>query len=189
MTMIEKTLQELDVNIQKTRPEFYPNLGTSLSDEEIKELEEKYKVQLPENLKSLYQWKNGQADGCYEAFVNNSMFIPLDQALDTAQELTSMIGFDFEIDNWWNEKWIPIFHNGGGDYICYDTGGLFTGQAGQLIEFWHADNDRNVISPNLEVFIQTLNSYLNTISAANPDEFYSIKKKIDNYPKRFKLDN
>jgi hypothetical protein len=32
--------------------------------------------------------------------VNNSMFIPLEEALEIAQELTGMIGTDFEMENW-----------------------------------------------------------------------------------------
>lgn len=63
--------------------------------------------------------------------------IPLKEALDISQKLSAMIGTDFEIENWWNEHWIPVFHNGGGDYICYDTKGIFTGNKGQIIEFWH----------------------------------------------------
>jgi cell wall assembly regulator SMI1 len=112
--------------------------------------------------------------------------MPLEQALDSASENTSMIGFDFEIENWWSEKWIPIFHNGNGDYICYDSGGLFTGQQGQLIEFWHADNDRNVIAPTLEVFISKLNHYYETKQNKDFNKYFRIGK-IDDYQKKYIL--
>jgi cell wall assembly regulator SMI1 len=179
--------QKLDSHIATLRPEFYASLQPPLNDNAINILEEKYNIKIPSDLRALYKWKNGQGDHCYEAFVNNSTFIPLDQALDTAIENSSMIGFDFEIQNWWNEQWIPIFHNGGGDYICYDLGGLFTGQQGQLIEFWHADNDRNVISPSLETFISKLNDYYNTTPKTDFDEYFEIEN-IDGYPKKFIVD-
>lgn len=111
------------------------------------------------------------------------MFIPLEEALDIAQELTSMIGTDFEIENWWNENWIPIFHNGGGDYICYDLKGIFTGKKGQILEFWNRDNDRNSIGENLEDFLSQLNSYYEEKSG-NLDEFLTIEYK-KGYPKKF----
>ena len=38
----------------------------------------------------------------------------------------AQIIFIIIIDNWWNENWIPIFHNGGGGHICYDMIGIFT---------------------------------------------------------------
>jgi len=181
---MNKSLQKLDKYLLALRPEFYASLKQPLNDDEIDTLEEKYKTKIPNDLQTLYKWKNGQDYNCYDAFVNNSIFLPLEQALETAIENTSMIGLDFEIKNWWNEKWIPIFHNGGGDYICYDFGGLYTGQQGQLIEFWHTDNDRNVIAPTLEAFISRLNHYYDTRQKDDFDEYFKIED-IDGFPKKF----
>lgn len=183
---MEEILEILDVNIKKCRPEFYTHLNGALSNYNIQELEKQYNIQLPEDLKMLYQWKNGQENSCYDAFVNNSMFIPLEEALELAQEFTSMIGTDFEIKNWWNENWIPIFHNGGGDYICYDTKGIFTGKEGQILEFWNRDNDRNVIASGLEDFLSQLNRYYQGKSG-ELDEFFTIESK-KGFPKVFTVD-
>ncbi|MFD1604597.1 SMI1/KNR4 family protein [Flavobacterium artemisiae] len=184
---MESILQKLDQNLSSLRPEFYKTLQEPLNNADIEALEKKYNVILPEDLKALYKWKNGQEANNFESFVNNSMFIPLDEALDIASENTSMIGFDFEIENWWNAKWIPLFHNGGGDYICYDGEGTFTGNSGQIIEFWHADNDRDVIAPNLESFLSQLNSYFESNQVEDFDEYFEVEK-IQGYPKRFIVD-
>jgi cell wall assembly regulator SMI1 len=169
---MKKQLEVLDDYLKEFRPDFYLNLNAALKDEEIKALEKKFKITIPSDLKELYKWKNGQSS--FHSFVNNSMFMPLEEALASAQECTSMIGYDFDIDNWWNEHWIPIFHNGGGDHICYDIGGAFTGEQGQLIEFWHADNDRNIIAPNLKSFIEGINKLYKTAE----DDEYSIIQDI-----------
>lgn len=171
---MKNQLELLDIHLKRSRPEFYSRLNEPLKMEEIQVLEERFNITLPVDLKELYQWKNGQKNGCYESFVNNSMFLQLEEALDSAQELTSMIGSDFEAENWWNENWIPIFHNGGGDNICYDMGGTFTGQQGQLIEFWHADNDRNIIFPNLQCFIEAIINFYETKNLADFDEFFTV---------------
>jgi len=186
-TIMQQTLATLDSYIQNLRPELYTDLQSPLSAEDFRALEQKYDIEIPHDLKALYRWKNGQRNTSYEAFVNNSTFIPLEEALDTAQELTNMIGMDFEIENWWNERWIPIFHNGGGSYICYDLGGIFTGQAGQLIEYWNKDNDRNVIAPNLEGFLGLLNDYYTHTPKEKFDDFFSLDTTGE-YPKRFKVD-
>jgi cell wall assembly regulator SMI1 len=86
----------LDEQLSRLRPEFYQNLLSPLQDSEIQELEEKYQLILPEDLKSLYSWKNGQAIGSFDSFVNNSTFLSLQEALEISAELTSMIGYDFE---------------------------------------------------------------------------------------------
>ena len=166
---MKELINRLNNQLETLRPDYYQTLKSPLNDSEIELLEEKYQVQIPNNLKELYKWKNGQNHDCYEAFVNNSMFIPLEDVLESAEEFTSMIGSDFEIENWWNESWLPIFSNGGGSYICYDLGGIFTGDKGQLIEYWNRDNDRNVIASNLETFISQLVKYYDN---NKPEDFY-----------------
>ncbi|WP_312285623.1 SMI1/KNR4 family protein [Chryseobacterium gleum] len=183
---MESTLQELDIHLKRIRPDFYTSLQDSLGEKAINKMEEKYNMQIPQDLKALYLWKNGQESSSYDAFVNNSVFMPLEQALDTAQELTSMIGTDFDIENWWNRHWIPIFHNGGGSYICYDTEGIFTGNKGQILEFWNRDADRNVIASSLESFLKQLNDYYKGLSADDTDEFIAVEKE-NGYPLNFSL--
>ncbi|GAA4115321.1 hypothetical protein GCM10022393_15460 [Aquimarina addita] len=133
---------------------------------------------MPDDLKLFYQWKNGQQQDSYEAFVNNSMFESLHNALEGNKELTRMIGYDFKIENWWNAHWIPIFSNGGGSYICYDLKGVFTKETGQIIEFWHDYDDRQVISPDLSSFIASLLWYYKTTPKKQFDEFFNIKDQL-----------
>ncbi|NML39530.1 SMI1/KNR4 family protein [Chitinophaga sp. G-6-1-13] len=182
---MQKELTTLDQYLSQLRPELYTHLNAPLTEEAIAALEKTYAITLPEDLKALYQWKNGQRDDCYETFINNSGFLPLQEALEVAKEMTGMIGYDFEVENWWHAAWIPIFHNGGGDYICYDTGGLFTGTKGQLLEFWHRDSDRNVIAPGLESFLQAINQYYAETAPASFDEFFTLEKYAKGYPKKF----
>jgi len=83
-TIMQQTLATLDSYIQNLRPELYIDLQSSLSAEEFRALEQQYDMEIPQNLKALYRWKNGQRNTSYEAFVNNSTFIPLEEELDTA---------------------------------------------------------------------------------------------------------
>lgn len=177
-------INELKQHLLRLRPEYYAALQPPLPDAALNSLQQQYNVVLPADLLALYRWKNGQAAECYEAFAGNSMFLPLQEALDTAAELTSMIDLDFELKHWWHEQWIPILHNGGGDYTCYDLAGLFTGDQGQLIAFWHADKDRNVIAPDLERFIAALNIYYKGTDVTELDAYFE-PVAIKGYPKRF----
>ncbi|MDO5638959.1 MAG: SMI1/KNR4 family protein [Neisseria sp.] len=183
---MQEIIQKLDKYLLALRPEYYSELNEPLDDAQLDKLEEHYRIEIPKDLRALYKWKNGQKQTCYESFVNNSAFMPLHEALATAAELSSMIGFDFEIENWWNESWIPIFQNGGGDSICYDLKGIFTEQKGQLIEFWHTDNDRNVIAPTLETFFSKIIEFYETKQKEEFDEYFEIEE-IEGYPKEFFL--
>lgn len=178
---MEDLLKELDIQLKTLRLDYYTHLKAPLTDAEINVLEKQYNMELPNDVKLLYKWKNGQYDNCYESFVNNSMFVTLQNSLYTAEDSTSMIGYDFEIENWWNEHWIPLFHNGAGDLICYDAGGCFTGNKGQIIEFWHADNDRNVIAPDLKTFIASI---YNRTQIEEFDRYFAVESP-KGYPLKF----
>lgn len=184
---MQEQLYLLDKHLHTARPDFYTQLNDPLTVSEINALEQKFNMQFPADIKALYQWKNGQRHDCYTTFIKNSTFMPLQDALESAAELTSMIGYDFEIENWWNKQWIPVFCNGGGDHICYDLEGTFTGEPGQMIEFWHADNYRKIIAPALQVFIEAINHYYENTSPADFDEFFVPKKEIAGFPKEFIL--
>lgn len=176
---MKNELQELDVHMREKRPDYYKKLQKPLTDQEISKLEVKYGMVLPGDLKALYQWKNGQQQDCVKSFVTNSMFQRLEDVLKDNKVLTSMIGYDFEIENWWNAHWLPVFSNGGGSYICYDLKGVFTGESGQLVEFWKADNDRNVMAPDLRTFMESLNKYYKD----TPVEHYKSFNITDELPK------
>ncbi|MEA1784494.1 SMI1/KNR4 family protein [Arenibacter sp. GZD96] len=182
---MKSELEKLDSQLKQKRPGYYGKLQKPLSEAQILDLETKYEIKLPNDLKELYLWKNGQESSCYEPFVNNSLFEPLGEVLSGNKEFTQMIGYDFEIENWWNKAWLPIFGNGGGSYICYDIEGVFTGERGQLIEYWNEFDDRPVIAPNLLSFITRLNQYYEETPLEEFDEYFDIRERISEWNKEF----
>jgi len=180
---MEILLENLSEQLKNSRPDFYKQLLAPLAPEEIQKLEQTFDTQLPQNLKALYSWKNGQQG--FEAFVNNSMLLSLEEALRISKMLTAMIGKDFDRENWWNKAWIPLFHNGGGDYICYDTEGVFTGQKGQILKHYHDYEARNILAPNLEAFLESLNTFYKKTPTEELDEYFEVS--LEGYPKRFKV--
>jgi cell wall assembly regulator SMI1 len=183
---MQKLLAILDSNLKTKRPDFYSKLNPALTGEQISELENKFHFTLPDALKEIYKWKNGQRDDCYSGFISNSMFMPLENVFRSKEIMDGMIGYDFEIENWWNKNWFPIFDNGSGDTICYDNEGIFTGQQGQMLEFRHADNDRNVIFPDLFTFFEAIVKCYDGLKAEKHDssQFCDIQSP-EGFPKKF----
>lgn len=184
--MIKTKINILDGLLQKYRHNYYLELNPPLVLSEILKLESKYQIKIPAELKQVYLWKNGQKNSCSEAFVRNQMFTPLEDVLETHQLLTGMIGYDFEIENWWNKNWLPIFHNGGGSHICYDVKGVFTGSKGQIIEYWKADYDRNVIFDNLSQFFEQIIDYYKVNDSSKYDGYFKVNLTAG-FPKRFSV--
>ena len=185
---MKNELQILDKQLRDKRPEYYSKLQDPLTAGEIAALEVKYETTLPNDVKELYLWKNGQQYDHYEAFANNSMFEPLENVLNSAQELTGSIGYEFLFKNWWNVHWLPLFSNGGGAYICYDTEGTFTGNKGQILEYWNSDNDRNIIAPDLPTLLKVINTYYQETDIADFDEYFDVTKRLSEYKKSYIVD-
>ena len=132
------------------------NLNPGAKDEAIRALEEILEIKLPADFKAFYKIHNGQEDDS--------------QGLMDAEELLSLenIAFQYSIwkelydtgdfegeksepapgvkDDWWNPKWIPITHDGGGNHICIDLDPAPGGKKGQIIRMWHDDYSRAVLA-------------------------------------------
>lgn len=52
------------------------------------------------------------------------------------------------------------------------------------MEFWHEDNDRNIIAPNLQTFIEAINQFYETKEASDFDEYFEVEN-IKDFPKKF----
>jgi cell wall assembly regulator SMI1 len=104
----------------------------------------------------LYRWRNGQADGNYKSLQMNRMFSPLESVANTKELLDGMIGSDFDRPEWWRRGWVPFLSNGGGSHLCVDAAAEDGGQAGQLVAFWKADEDRPVEYESVETWLADL---------------------------------
>lgn len=181
---MDPVLITLDQYILAKRATYFADLQPGIEEDAISALEAKYGIQLPADLQQLYSWHNGQLDSNYEAFVNNSTFLSLEHALDTAAEMTAMIGTDFPFPDMWHAHWIPIFSNGGGDYICYDLQGSFGGRPGQLIEYWRKDQYRNIIAADLYSFLTELMNFYEQLDADAGEEFFTVAD-LPGYPYKY----
>jgi cell wall assembly regulator SMI1 len=182
-------IQKIDAHLQKNAPVVYKSLNPPLTPAQIHALEVKHKITLPEDLKEIYLWKNGQnLEGDYKSFFGNKTLLPLGQALEIRDELNGMLlakdtEEEFKIPNWWNTTWIPVFENGGGDYLCYDAAGVFTGKKGQILDYYHSETYRMVNAPSLVLFLEALQR---VYDKKYEDEWDSLKENGD-YPKSYKL--
>ncbi|WP_018689092.1 SMI1/KNR4 family protein [Ahrensia kielensis] len=171
-------LAALEVQLQKKRPDLVATLRPPLTEEDIVALEHKYETSLPSQVRMLYKWHDGQDLEKFSVFVENMQFQPLESALLTKVDLDSMIGYDFELENWWHPAWLPLFQNGGGDYIVVDAAGIHTGNKGQLLTVYHDWEHRPINAPNLLVFSQAVLAYYKTTPIEDMDEFYLLENHL-----------
>lgn len=134
--------------------EGFEDLNPPATDQEILELQEALGVQLPADFVVCLKIHNGQRNMAGGLF-DNSEFLSTEAILDQWQVWKDLLDSgEFEgissepdagvKDDWWNPKWIPFSHNGGGDHYCIDLDPTDAGRLGQIITMWHDMSNREI---------------------------------------------
>ncbi|MEW6279367.1 MAG: SMI1/KNR4 family protein [Candidatus Eremiobacterota bacterium] len=148
-------LQRLDAFWRKNRPAHYRTLRKPASPAALASLEEELGFSLPPTFKVLYGWKNGETGNCEERFQDNYSWMPLEDVAGAYDMLCDVLGEPaLTASNWWNPLWVPFLENGAGDYLCLDLDGSFGGVQGQVLEFWHDEEWRDVRYPSLDAWLE-----------------------------------
>ena len=158
---VNEMIGRLDRWLSQNRPWYYAELNSGATSAQLRQTEVELGFQLPEAFCELYLWRNGQHASNFEAFHDNYCFSPLDQVVEDWRVMKDLsLAGEFEDENWWRVPWVPFLNNGGGDNLCLDMEGTFTGRPGQILEFWHEDSDRVVVYPSFEQYLKTIVSAL-----------------------------
>ncbi len=149
-------LQQMESWLAENREDYFANLQPGVTPAQLDQFETEFRLKLPPAFRQLYQWRNGQKIDCYESLVENRMFMSLEDIADAKRCLDPMIGMDFTDPTHWRRGWVPFLSNGGGDYLCVDITAKDGGSSGQIREYWHADDDRDVPHDDLREWLTYL---------------------------------
>lgn len=154
--MVQSLLERMERRLAANRPDYFARLQPGVTDAQLDAFEARYSFKLPPAFRSLYRWRNGQEERCFESLQLNRMFSPLEDVAEIKEMFDGMIGHDFDRPEWWRRGWVPFLSNGGGSHLCVDVAAEDGGQTGQLVAFWKADEDRPVEYPSVEVWLADL---------------------------------
>jgi cell wall assembly regulator SMI1 len=171
-------------------PEGLACLNPPASDEQITSLEQALGVKLPEDYVTCLKIHNGQRTNSGGDLFDGGEFLSSDEVLgqwNIWKELLDDGDFDgaesepaHGIGNdWWNARWIPFTHNGGGDHFCIDLAPAATGQAGQVISMWHDSAERTLLAPDFGAWLKT---YVDAVCAGDyvyAEEYDAIVSRED----------
>lgn len=138
-------IERLDTWLRENRPDYYAKLNPGISDEELNTLEAKLGVALPEEFNSLHRWRDGQSSRNFKSFYYNYTLMDADDIAETVKVNNELLeAGDFKLPDWWDPRWIPFLSNGSGDNYCIDMAGSFGGVKGQVLEFNHDYESREI---------------------------------------------
>lgn len=134
-------------------PEYFV-WGSGASERDIEQTASKLGVNLPDDVRESYQvydgtngkWvmESGYLLSLHEVLENWSM---MKQGVEEGYFAAARPNPKGPIKkNWWNVRWIPVAHNGGGDYYCVDLDPAKGGSVGQVIKFDHETGPSHVVA-------------------------------------------
>jgi cell wall assembly regulator SMI1 len=158
--------------LQENAPELLETMQPGASERKISALEQKLGVRLPDDYRAFLALSDGQ--------VEDTEFYFQDGELLSSKNVYSQWGVWKELlddgtfedsasepqlgirGDWWNARWIPFTHDGGGNHLCLDLDPAKGGTVGQIISMEHDNGERlimfNSFSHWLEQLLEDLDS-------------------------------
>lgn len=176
----------LDAWLRMHRPAYYAQLLPGVNDEQWRSFEAALGLSLPDEMREFFRWRNGQALDCYAGLVGNFGLMATATMLEERAALNELLrSGEIEVPNWWSPGWVPFLDDVAGDFYCLDTEGTFTGQAGQIICYWHDYGRRSVIAPDFSSWLSTVVTRLEAGEVGVEEYRVEIADSPDGYPRAF----
>ncbi|MGB0906358.1 MAG: SMI1/KNR4 family protein [Maricaulaceae bacterium] len=143
---------QIEAALKVNYPDAYASLIPGASEAELARLKDICfdGQDIPEDLSALYKWHNGQTGYGSINQEDNRTFLPIDEVIDAWEFLNDPME---DIDGPISKDWIPITHNGAGDYLVYVRRGEHTGG---LISYWHDEADRYMRYSSLKEWLEAI---------------------------------
>ncbi|MGI4789408.1 MAG: SMI1/KNR4 family protein [Janthinobacterium lividum] len=172
MTDMAATWQRIEDWLGENAPEIAKSLRPGASNEKIRATERTLGLSFPDDFCDSYRCHDGQETNAFGVtvcggFVEGGDFLSLTSITDhwqgwkgvldagTFEGIQSYPGPGVRSD-WWNPRWIPITHDGGGNHFCLDLDPAPGGKMGQIITMWHDEGERVVVADSFRDWLTRL---------------------------------
>ena len=163
---MEEIWQRIESWLKTHAPDILGDLANGATKEELDQTAKELGVELPADFRAAYQIHNGQ-EGNEKPVLGSWELYPLSLIVSQWQDEKDLFdeGEFKDADKtvrpkgpvrkeWWNPHWIPVAGNSSGDYYCLDLAPADGGHKGQIINFWHADENREVLASSFKGLLE-----------------------------------
>jgi cell wall assembly regulator SMI1 len=128
--------------LQQHRRDFAEGLHPGAKPEELDALQARLGRPLPDSLRTLLAWHNGQKEEVMGGFEQDWRLMSTEEIARARQDLEAAGGSQ--------PAWIPVFEDGNGDYLFVDT----SSPAAPVRAYWAGRPDQPQAAPSLEAWFQ-----------------------------------
>lgn len=153
-TSIKTLWTQYEAWLSERWPDVLADLNPPATDQELSSLEDALGVPLPQDYKDCLRVHNGQRYTRGAVLAEGEFLSTEAIAQQWAVWKDLLDSSDFEglesepqagiKNDWWNARWIPFTHDGGGNHLCLDMDPAADGAVGQVIAMWHDMEERTV---------------------------------------------
>jgi cell wall assembly regulator SMI1 len=138
-------LARLDQWLNTKRERFQQALRPGATTAECDALASQLGKPLPEELRALLMWHNGQNPDVPGAFEQSWILMNTEEIADAKKEL------DDHPHEGWHNNWVPFLDDDNGDYRCLDLGS----PGCPVLECWRGRADHPVVAPSLAAWLES----------------------------------
>lgn len=160
---MKETWEQFEKWLSRHWPDGLNCLNPPATDEQIAKLEEKLEVELPDDFVACLKIHNGQSG--YASIFDGMEFLSCEEIYSQWLVWKNLLDRgDFDDvssepepgikSDWWNPKWIPFTHDGGGDHLCLDLDPTAVGSSGQVITMWHDMGARELKAKSFAAYFE-----------------------------------
>ncbi|MCC6419132.1 MAG: SMI1/KNR4 family protein [Gemmataceae bacterium] len=143
------SLARLERWLAKHRPRFLANLRPGATPIELDALRAQLGMELPEGLRTLLAWHNGQGEDHAGQFEQDWRLMSADQIVAAKRELDLQAPGNGARTGW-EPSWIPCLDDDAGDYLCLDTS-----LPGEPVRaFWLGNAEHPIVAPSLADWVK-----------------------------------
>ena len=135
----------LETWLRKHRRRFLASLNPGATPAELDTLQKQVAAPLPEFLRTLLAWHNGQGQDFVGAFEENWLLM----SCQTIAEAKRYLDAEAK-DMGWQPAWIPFLDNDAGDYLCADT----SQQQAPVRAFYLGNTEHPAVAESLERWVE-----------------------------------
>jgi cell wall assembly regulator SMI1 len=145
---LRELLARADALLEEVSPEARKALHAGAKLRSLAKLD-KLANKVPADVKTLFAWHDGQEIEMLHPKDNRTL-MSIEEAWGAWKFLSDP---KEDVQQPWSKSWLPVFANGAGDYVCVEMAGK---NAGSLVEYWHDDDDRDVVHASLAAWASDL---------------------------------
>src|SRR5262249_43755525 len=147
-TDMASLLARLEAWLAKHRKHFLEHLRPGALPADLDSLQSHLGCPLPEDLREMLSWHNGQGEGFGGKFEGDWIYLGTDRIAAAKHDLDE--GARADNSTGWQSAWVPFLDDDGGDYMCLDTG---QPQA-PMRAFYLGQPEHPVVAPSLRAWLE-----------------------------------